>query len=101
MVDLILRGSDGALATQRLDAFETLLKKHAQKAALNPADWETLDAHAPASQMLELKNCVPAMGSGHFLVALVDDLADRVLEATTTAALHANAQPWAAHLVER
>lgn len=101
LVRLILRESVGVLATQRLDAFEALLKKLARKAALNPADWETLDAHDPASQMLELKICDPAMGSGHFLVALVDDLADRVLEATTTAALHANAQPWAAHLVER
>jgi hypothetical protein len=40
------------------------------------------------------------MGSGHFLVALVDDLADRVLEAIAEAGRHINAQPWAAHLGE-
>ncbi len=40
------------------------------------------------------------MGSGHFLVALVDDLADRVLEAVTAATHLVNEQPWAAHLVE-
>ena len=34
-----------------------------------------------AEEILELKICDPAMGSGHFLVSLVDDLSDRVLEA--------------------
>ncbi|MGT5494217.1 hypothetical protein ACRWC8_24275, partial [Escherichia coli] len=54
----------------------------------------------PASQLLELKICDPAMGSGHFLVTLVDFLADRVLEAMTSASESVNAQPWAAHLAE-
>ena len=49
----------------------------------------------------ELKICDPAMGSGHFLVALVDFLADRVLEAITAAGEQVAAQPWAAHLVEQ
>lgn len=40
------------------------------------------------------------MGSGHFLVALVDDLADRILESITTATLLVNEQSWAAHLAE-
>ena len=40
------------------------------------------------------------MGSGHFLVALVDYLADRVLEAITTATHLVGAQAWAAHLME-
>lgn len=43
-------------------------------------------------RILELKICDPAMGSGHFLVALVDDLADRVLEAITLATHQVNAQ---------
>lgn len=34
-----------------------------------------------AEHILELKVCDPAMGSGHFLVSLVDYLSDRVLEA--------------------
>lgn len=100
LVRLILRESVGLLATERMDAFEVHLKKLAKKGALNPGDWDALDAKDPASQILELKVCDPAMGSGHFLVALVDDLADRVLEAITTTTLHVNAQPWAAHLVE-
>jgi len=54
-----------------------------------------------AAQLLELKICDPAMGSGHFLVALVDYLADRVLVAMQEADDKANAAPWAAHLVEQ
>ena len=44
-----------------------------------------LAALDPASAMLEIKVCDPAMGSGHFLVSLVDYLADRVLEAMAQA----------------
>ena len=101
LVRLILRESVGQLAQTRLDGFDTHLKKLSKKTSLNPGDWDTLDAKDPASQILELKICDPAMGSGHFLVALVDDLADRVLEAVATSTLHVNAQTWAAHLVER
>lgn len=39
----------------------------------------------PAAQSLQLKICDPAMGSGHFLVSLVDYLADRILEAIADA----------------
>jgi hypothetical protein len=41
----------------------------------------------PASRLLEIKVCDPAMGSGHFLVSLVDFLADRVLEQVADAPL--------------
>jgi hypothetical protein len=44
-----------------------------------------LSAKDPASALLELKVCDPAMGSGHFLVSLVDWLADRVLAALAEA----------------
>jgi len=100
LVRLVLRESVGLLARERQAAFEAHLKKNAKKTALNPADWDALDALDPASQILELKICDPAMGSGHFLVALVDDLADRVLEAITLATHQVSVQPWAAHLVE-
>ena len=39
----------------------------------------------PAEQLLELKICDPAMGSGPFLVGLVDYLADRVIAAMAEA----------------
>jgi hypothetical protein len=100
LVRLVLRESVGLLAAERMAAFESHLKKQAKKVSFNPGNWDALDALDPASQILELKICDPAMGSGHFLVALVDDMADRVLEAITIATHRVNAQPWAAHLVE-
>lgn len=101
LVRLILRESVGLLATERTEAFEAQVRKFVRKASLNPADWELLDKLDPASRILDLKVCDPAMGSGHFLVALVDDLADRVLEAIDAAEHLVAAQPWAAHLAER
>lgn len=101
LVRLILRESVGLLAEERVAAFEKLVAGWKKKASLTPPEWERLDAADPAAAMLELKVCDPAMGSGHFLVALVDFMADRVLEAITAAQLLVAAQPWAAHLVER
>ena len=100
LVRLILRESVGLLATERMDAFEAHIKKASKKTSVNLGDWSTIDDLDPASQILELKICDPAMGSGHFLVALVDYLADRVLESITTATHLVNDQSWAAHLVE-
>jgi Eco57I restriction-modification methylase len=100
LVRLILRESVGLLATERMDAFEAHIKKMGKKGSVNPGDWDAIDKLDPASHILELKICDPAMGSGHFLVALVDYLADRVLEAITTATHLVGSQPWAAHLVE-
>ena len=109
LVRLVLRESVGLLARERLDAFANKLQSWKSKKSIGQAQWNLLDGNDeerivtldPASQILELKICDPAMGSGHFLVALVDDLADRVLEAITTAAHQVNTQPWAAHLVEK
>ncbi len=100
LVRLILRESVGVLAAERIAAFETLVDGWAKKHSLNPAQWDLLDRADPATALLELKVCDPAMGSGHFLVALVDDLADRVLEAVTAAQEKVAAQRWAAHLAE-
>lgn len=44
-----------------------------------------LKAVDPASRILALAVCDPAMGSGHFLVALVDHLADEILQAIAEA----------------
>ncbi|MEO7244487.1 MAG: hypothetical protein ABIX12_04990 [Rubrivivax sp.] len=100
LVRLVLRESIGLLAAERLAGFQARIDKWKKKTALNPSGWDTIDALDPASRMLELKVCDPAMGSGHFLVALVDDLADRVLEAVASAELLVAQQPWAAHLAE-
>ncbi|HQC99818.1 MAG TPA: hypothetical protein PK306_29330, partial [Aquabacterium sp.] len=100
LVRLILRESVGLLAQERMAAFDKAVAGFKKRTALNPGDWDRLDRLDPASAILELKICDPAMGSGHFLVALVDDLADRVLEAVTAAQLLVAQQPWAAHLAE-
>lgn len=100
LVRLVLRESVGQLAQTRMQAFEAHIKRQSKKTSFNPGDWDALDARDPAQQILELKICDPAMGSGHFLVALVDDLADRVLEAVTTATDLVAKQPWAAGLAE-
>ncbi|MDR2366018.1 MAG: hypothetical protein LBD68_09255, partial [Zoogloeaceae bacterium] len=101
LVRLLLRESVGRLAAERHQRFAERIKKLKSKASLNPPDWEALDSLDPASALMELTVCDPAMGSGHFLVALVDDLADRVLEAVNTAGHLVSEQKWAAHLAEQ
>ncbi|MCY7315728.1 MAG: Eco57I restriction-modification methylase domain-containing protein [Rubrivivax sp.] len=101
LVQLILRESVGLLVAERVATFDKQVDAWKRKGSLNPPEWDRLDAADPASTILELKVCDPAMGSGHFLMALVDFLADRVLEAATAAQQRVAEQPWAAHLVER
>ena len=101
LVRLILDESVGRLVAERANAFEALIKRYRKKSALKPYEWDALAVADTAAQLLELKICDPAMGSGHFLVALVDYLADRVLIAMQETDDKANAAPWAAHLVER
>ena len=77
LVALIVEETVGPLAQARLDAFAA-----AAEARAGPARLRELD---PAERLLDLKVCDPAMGSGHFLVHLVDDLADRVIAAMAEA----------------
>ncbi len=101
LVRLILDEAVGRLVGERQQAFDALLKNIRKKSRLTPPEWDTLDDSDPASQFLTLKICDPAMGSGHFLVALVDWLADRVLEAAQGAAESVNACGFAAQVVEQ
>ena len=101
LVRLILDEAVGRLLTERQAAFDTLLNKYRKKTELKPYEWDRLEAVDPASQSLSLKICDPAMGSGHFLVALVDWLADRALEAAQGATNAVNACAFAAHLEEQ
>jgi hypothetical protein len=101
LVRLILDEAVGRLVGERKQAFDDLLNSLHKKSSLNPPEWEALDSSDPASQFLTLKICDPAMGSGHFLVALVDWLADRVLETAQETAESVNACGFAAHLVEQ
>ncbi len=101
LVQLIIRETVGRLIHEKAAAFDDLVKRFKKKSALTPPNWEALDSIDPASNMLKLQVCDPAMGSGHFLVTLVDYLADQVLEQLFHAEAAVAAQPWAAHLVER
>ncbi|MCR6733415.1 MAG: hypothetical protein NVV83_04675 [Afipia sp.] len=85
LVGLILDETLEPLIAERRDAFRTAL------ATLSSKDSEdfrrrTLRDVDPANAILSLRICDPAMGSGHFLVSLVDMLADQVLDAMAEAA---------------
>lgn len=85
LVGLIIDRTVGPAIADRLRTFEQAaerLKADGRPVAQRIADLATFD---PASAYLELKVCDPAMGSGHFLVSLVDWLADRVLAALAEA----------------
>jgi hypothetical protein len=73
LVSLIIEKTVGPVVAEKLAAFEVA---HAQ--GLKDAD---LAKHDPAMALLALRIVDPAMGSGHFLVSLVDWLSDKVLTA--------------------
>lgn len=79
LVQLIIARTLGPLA----DEAEQSFRKKAESTK-SSADLPKLD---PAEAILRLKVCDPAMGSGHFLVSLVDWMTDRVLEAMAAAEL--------------
>ncbi|MEC5292810.1 MULTISPECIES: Eco57I restriction-modification methylase domain-containing protein [unclassified Aurantimonas] len=62
---------------EKLDELEALPLASRRMGALTRLD--------PAVRLLELKICDPAMGSGHFLVSLVDKLADGIIDAMAEA----------------
>jgi hypothetical protein len=80
LVRLIIERTVGPLVAEADAAFQA-------KAKSTKARDEELRALDPAEAILHLKICDPAMGSGHFLVTLVDWLTDRVLEAMAAAEL--------------
>ncbi|MDO8597113.1 MAG: hypothetical protein Q7R45_10870, partial [Sulfuricaulis sp.] len=80
LVKLIIRETVGPLIAERKQAFHDQIKAWKHKKELKPDEWNvTLEGLDPASTILDLKICDPAMGSGHFLVSLVDYLADEIL----------------------
>ncbi|MCL8380651.1 Eco57I restriction-modification methylase domain-containing protein [Xanthobacter aminoxidans] len=86
LVGLILAQTLEPLIIERLGTFRTAL------AGLDPEESEAVRRRAlreadPAEAILRLRICDPAMGSGHFLVSLVDMIADHVLDAMAEAAV--------------
>jgi len=85
LVRLIIRETVDPLVTARMEAFSA--KASELEGSDQPEDRRLgiLAGIDPAERLLELKICDPAMGSGHFLVSLVDFLADQVITAMAEA----------------
>ena len=85
LVALIIKETIEPLVRSRIDAF---MARHAELATSALSEGRRMDRLKPldpAETLLDLKVCDPAMGSGHFLVNLVDYLADRVITAMAEA----------------
>ena len=85
LVGLIIRETIDPLVAQRIEAFHTKadeLSNDTQPEGYRIGALKRID---PAERLLDLKICDPAMGSGHFLVSLVDYLADQVIAAMAEA----------------
>ena len=84
LVKLIIETTIGPLVRERVMRFRERAEWLHRRKSPTPADWSALASLDPAGAILDLRICDPAMGSGHFLVALVDFLADEVLEKIST-----------------
>lgn len=81
LVGLIIERAVGPLVDELVTDFASAVAQGSTGAELTALD--------PATRMLDLKIVDPAMGSGHFLVSLVDWLSDKVLKATADAEIEA------------
>ena len=89
----------GPLADSRMEAFAAKAEDIPSSQVPEDRRMGRLKQLDPAEKLLELKVCDPTMGSGHFLVNLVDYLADRVIEAMAEA--EALVEGYLSPLVER
>jgi hypothetical protein len=85
LVGLIIRETIDPLVATRVEAFTAKAEELAGAAQQEDRRIGTLKRLDPAEKLLELKICDPAMGSGHFLVSLVDYLSDQVITAMAEA----------------
>lgn len=85
LVNLIINETTDPLVSARMEAFVAKAKELETSDLPLDRRLGILAGIDPAEKLLELKICDPAMGSGHFLVSLVDYLADRVISAMADA----------------
>lgn len=85
LVALILKETIEPLVQSGMDAFTAKVAELAKSTLTEDRKIGKLKQVDPAEKLLELKICDPAMGSGHFLVSLVDTLADQVIAAMAEA----------------
>ncbi|MCE2422793.1 MAG: restriction endonuclease [Gemmatimonadetes bacterium] len=99
LVGLIVEETVEPLARRRMDAFNAEVARLASSELPEHRRMGRLKTFDPAEKLLDLKICDPAMGSGHFLVNLVDHLADQVIAAMAEA--EALADGYVSPLTER
>lgn len=87
LVSLIIEKAVGPFVDECLAAFRKKALSLAKDKRQEEVKLAELQGFDPALAILELKICDPAMGSGHFLVNLVDWLADKALAAIGEAEL--------------
>ncbi len=87
LVSLIIDKAVGPFVEERLTTFRREAEKLAKDKRPVEARLALLQGVDPALGILELRICDPSMGSGHFLVNLVDWLADKALAAIAEAEL--------------
>lgn len=86
LVALIINRAVGPLVADKVAKFREKAEALASDRRSIPERLHELEQLDPATGILSLKICDPAMGSGHFLVSLVDWLSDRVQDAKEEAA---------------
>jgi hypothetical protein len=101
LVALIIGRAVGPIVSERLEEFTTKASAFTSDTRGKETRLSELLPLDPASRLLDLKVCDPAMGSGHFLVSLVDWLADRVLDAMAEAAAAVSFAPYVSPLAGR
>ena len=85
LVGLIIEETIGPIVRACMDAFAAMISQLETSPLPEDRRIGRLKQSDPAEKLLELKVCDPAMGSGPFLVSLVDYLADRVITAIAEA----------------
>ena len=85
LVGLIVTETLDPLAQRFLDAFRARVSELEKSRLSDERKRMLLADFDPAEALATLKVCDPAMGSGHFLVSLVDDLTDRIVAAMAEA----------------
>ena len=93
LVQLILTETLEPLVEARKQAFRSRIDQLADSGLPEHDRLLQIRTLDPATALLDLKVCDPAMGSGHFLVSLVDLMADQVIGAIAEAEMDAP-QAW-------
>ncbi len=80
LVELILTETLTPLIESRKQRFKRKVEEFEQSNYQDDHKLGQIKLLDPATNLLDLKICDPAMGSGHFLVSLIDFLADQILD---------------------